>query len=274
MEYGLIRHEMVCTSCEITMALKETKDNLDGYEWRCFNKNCSKYKHTSSIRKYSFLENFKLKTKQILKIVMYWSQGMQQVDILKNVKVSRQCLSRLRSKLLQVIKDHFLANPIKLGGPGSVVHVDETMINHKIKAHRGRAPVQQTWLLCIVDTSTTPSIGFATIIENKSSNTLIPIISSVVKSGSIIHSDELKSYIKLKDINGYIHKSVCHKYEFIDKITGVHTQNVESYNNKLKLGIKKMKGLTKIGRLNFLSEFMFLDMYKSESFSKILELLK
>jgi hypothetical protein len=35
----------------------------------------------------------------------------------------------------------------------------------------------------------------------------------------------------------------CHKYGFADLVTGIHTQNFESCNNKLKRGIKNMNGL-------------------------------
>ncbi len=75
-------------------------------------------------------------------------------------------------------------------------------------------------------------------------------------------------------MNDYTHKSACHKYCFVDRNTGVHTQNVESYNNKLKIGIKKIKGLTPTGRLSYLDEFMFLDLFKQLSFTKIRALFK
>jgi hypothetical protein len=75
-------------------------------------------------------------------------------------------------------------------------------------------------------------------------------------------------------MNNYNHQSVCHKYRFVEYTTGVHTQNVESYNNKLKLGIKKMKGLADKGRLSYLDEFMFLDLFKKESFLKFFLCLK
>lgn len=38
--------------------------------------------------------------------------------------------------------------------------------------------------------------------------------------------------------------AVCHKYIFVDQQTGVHTQHVKSYNNRLKIEIKSMEDLT------------------------------
>ncbi|KCZ77086.1 hypothetical protein H311_01907, partial [Anncaliia algerae PRA109] len=56
-------------------------------------------------------------------------------------------------------------------------------------------------------------------------------------------------------------------------VTGVNTQHVESFNNKLKSKIKEMKGLTDEGRRLFLQEFMFLDLFKESSYLKIIEIL-
>lgn len=55
-------------------------------------------------------------------------------------------------------------------GPGIIVQVDETMLNHKVKAHRGRGPINQTWLMTIVNTSTLPSSEFVSLIQNKSAS--------------------------------------------------------------------------------------------------------
>jgi len=36
------------------------------------------------------------------------------------------------------MSDYFDNNPIRLGGPGIVVQVDETKINFNVKSHRGK----------------------------------------------------------------------------------------------------------------------------------------
>jgi hypothetical protein len=50
---------------------------------------------------------------------------------------------------------------------------------------------------------------------------------------SIIQTDEHKTYQRLNKI-GFVHNSVCHKFEFVNKLNGVHTQHVEAMNNVLK----------------------------------------
>jgi hypothetical protein len=47
-----------------------------------------------------------------------------------------------------------------------MVMIDETMFNHKVKAHRGRGTRRQNWCLVIVDCSTSSATGYAEMIEN------------------------------------------------------------------------------------------------------------
>ncbi|KCZ78823.1 hypothetical protein H311_00141 [Anncaliia algerae PRA109] len=42
---------------------------------------------------------------------------------------------------------------------------------------------------------------------------------------------------------GYIHKNVCHKYNFLNPVDGTHTQSVKPINNSSKYDIKKCKGV-------------------------------
>jgi len=88
------------------------------------------------------------------------SEGRIQSEIMQVVKISRTALAALRSIIIESIQTYFHNNPIKLGGPGSIIHIDKTMVNHKVKAHKGRIPKEQIWVFCIVDTSFSQSRGF------------------------------------------------------------------------------------------------------------------
>ncbi len=132
------------------------------------------------------------------------------------------------------------------------------MVNHSVKSHRGRGPVVKTWCLCVVDSSFIPAKGYCCVLSDRRATTIIPLIKDVVRSGSIIHTDEFASYNTLENDENYEHHTVCHKYHFVAPDTGVHTQNVESYNNKLKWFIKEQRGVMEKDRPNLCLEFMFL----------------
>lgn len=270
---GFIYEQMICPHCEVIMHLKPSNDNIDGLAWRCMNYKCRKYETSFSIRNGSWLGKYKISAKTIYKIILYWSNGLIQRNILRFVNIGRNTLSILRKFIISRISKYFENNPIQLGGVGTVVNVDETMINHKVKSHRGRSPRAQTWLLCITDSSFIPSRGFCCIVENRSASCLIPIISRIVRPGTTIYTDDFKSYSSLGTTNNYMHGVVTHKYHFVDPNTGVHTQHVESFNNKLKMKIKNMKVLNNEGKKMFLEEFMFLDLFKENSYIEIVKIL-
>ena len=77
------------------------------------------------------------------------------------------------------------------------------------------------------------------IVENRGAEILLPIIQSVVRPGSIVHSDEWRSYRQIQGRTGLSHRTVNHSINFVEPITGVHTQNIESYWNVKKTLIKK-----------------------------------
>ena len=117
------------------------------------------------------------------------------------------------------------------------MQTDETKLNFNVKNHRGRhIPARQA--LVIVDVSFVPALSYSVIVENRSAEVLLSIINQIVIPGSIIVTDKWKSYSSLNKFNLYQHQTFCHKYCFVYRNTGTH-QNVESYNNKLKLAIKK-----------------------------------
>ena len=65
-----------------------------------------------------------------------------------------------------------------------------------------------------------------------------------------------------------MHKVATHKYGFIGKLENVHTQNIESFNNKLKVKIKKSLGVLSESMSSFLDVFMWPDMHEKFFFIK------
>jgi transposase-like protein len=161
----------------------------------------------------------------------------------------------------------------KLGGPGTIVQIDETMMNFKCKSHRGRSPNNRTDCLCIVECAPTITRVWAQTIPDKTISTILPIICERVLGGSVIHTDEHRSYACLSR-NGFVHGTVCHKYNFVERSTGVHTQHVESFNNCLKVEIKKRMGVLTSYRNEFLTEFIWRWNNKTGLWNAIVELIK
>jgi hypothetical protein len=92
-------------------------------------------------------------------------------------------------------------------------------------------------------------------------------------NNTTIYTDELRYYACLSRFN-YEHHTICHKYEFVNAVTGVNTQAVESFNNELKLEKKRRKGVETEKRGLFLTEFCFYFNNRSNFMDAVLNLIK
>lgn len=270
---NLIQNSCCCIHCGVTMKLKKSKDCCDGFVWQCRNFECLKFQTTLSIRKNSVFEKFNISLKNLLLFIFHWSCGLLTSEICQFIVINKNTAVKLRAFLISQIRIYFIRFPIQLGGPFKQVDIDETMLTHSAKSHRGRSPRRQIYALCIKEVGENVKKGFCTVLTDRSARSILPVIYRVVIPGTVIHTDEWASYNHLSRSEEYVHLTVCHKYNFVNPISGTHTQNVESYNSKLKLRIKKMKGIICGKHEDFCLEFMWLDNFGKNGFEKVFELL-
>lgn len=269
----LIKNEFICPgSCKSLMKIVTAKSYSLGKAWRCFSIGCTSYLCKKPLTDGSFFETIGKDIKKVFKIMLRWCGGNNMKSIVSTIQISFPTVKKIFDLLFDKMKDHNEIQP-KLGGIGTIVQVDETMMNYKCKSHRGRSPSNRTDALCIVECRPCICKVWAQVIPDKSIQTILPIICERVFSNTIIHTDEHKSYQCLTR-NGYIHKTVCHKYMFVDRINEVNTQAVESFNNVLKYEIKKRKGIRTCDRGKFLVEMVWKWNNKNNLWIALLELIK
>ncbi|KCZ81782.1 hypothetical protein H312_00822 [Anncaliia algerae PRA339] len=273
MSSNLIHKEVNCIGCSFPMKLEKALNYVDKVAWRCYMNSCSLYQKRVSIRKNTFFDGKKLKIKRILQILILWGENIKQSLIMQKSRSSYSVLRKIINEIIDLIRKYCILNPVRLGGYGNLVEIDETMLNFKVKSHRGRSPANRTDALCIIEYNKTITKCFATCIRDKSHETILPIINKVVIPGSKIYTDEHKTYQILTNL-GFSHGTVCHKYEFINKKTSANTQAVESFNNYLKYYIKFKKGLEVQRREDFLIEFMWKFNNRGFITEKLFDLIK
>lgn len=95
-------------------------------------------------------------------------------------------------------------------------------------------------------------------VERRDAQTLLPIIRENVSRGSMIWSDEWRSYSRIgSEEDGLLHESVNHSQNFVS-INGVHTQNIERQWEILKKKIlRNMKGTSTALLPTHLHEYMW-----------------
>ena len=109
----------------------------------------------------------------------------------------------------------------------------------------------------MVDTSQEPALGVMELVPKRDANTLLPIIQRHIRPGTIIWSDQWRAYQQVANMSGVAqYQSVNHSLSFVDPTTGVHTQNIESYWNRVKTKFKRMKGVHEQMLSSYLDEFI------------------
>ena len=127
-----------------------------------------------------------------------------------------------------------------------------------LQHHRGRGPRQDAWVFGLVDTSHTPALGYMEVVQTRDARTLLPIIQAHVAPGTVVHSDQWRAYSQVANLPSVLnHQTVNHSINFVDPTTGVHTQHVESYWNRVKVKLKHMRGCHSQNIPQYLDEFMW-----------------
>ena len=130
------------------------------------------------------------------------------------------------------------------------------------KHHRGRGTTREMWVFGMVNTSHQPALGYMELVANRDAATLLPIIQAHTATGSIIHSDKWASYRQVQQLgNVSQHATVNHSLNFVDPVTGVHTQHIESYWNRVKGKLKRMRGCHANQLPSYLDEFLYRERY-------------
>jgi hypothetical protein len=153
---------------------------------------------------------------------------------------------------------HWAVNEPPIGGPGEIVQIDESYMRGRRKnnvgrvmqgnavplarANYGRATVGP-WVVGIV---WKPSDGSATrfrfaIVLRRNAATMRYIVKRYVATGTEIWSDQWRAYRGIPTWgppgNPYTHRTVNHQLHFVDPVTGVNTQRIESNWRAIKSAI-------------------------------------
>lgn len=139
-----------------------------------------------------------------------------------------------------------------------IIHMYLIPLFFMFQHHRGRATRQEKWVFGLVDTSVQPALGIMMLVGSRDAATLLPLIQQHVRPGTTVWSDEWRAYRRVQSLPAVgQHQSVNHSVNFVDPVSGVHTQHIESYWNRVKTKFKRMKGVHEEMLSSYMDEFMY-----------------
>ncbi|XP_065662708.1 uncharacterized protein LOC136085338 [Hydra vulgaris] len=264
-EFGLLAINMICPRCYI-QCNEQNNHNVDGKIWRCMQKQSKK---KISIRVGSFLEISQLKLWKIIGITYIWTRsagksgGFSVKDIQKDLEIgSNITVVDWNQFCRDIAVTYFLNNRVQLGGPGSIVEIDESLFSRR-RYNRGRIKEDQ-WIFGAYDIATKE--GLLIPVAHRDAATILTIIIEWIRPGTEIWSDMWAAYQGLA-AQGFQHGTVNHTLHFVDPATNVASNRVEAMWQKSKTKFKAMFGPTNREMIpDYLSEFMWTQRFKEHSY--------
>jgi hypothetical protein len=204
---------------------------IEGKVWRCKNRQCRK---KFSLLHESFFAKSKLKCCEMLLLCYLWLAKASYSTIIALTGHSSATVTEFMGHCRSLVFESLDDQDDMIGGPGIVVEIDESKFG-KRKYHRGH-PVEGVWVLGGIERTDAKKV-FITSVPDRCARTLLGIISTRVRQGSVIYTDLWGGYAGLNQDLGYEHFTVNHSENFVDPDTGVHTNMIEGFWNGLKLRI-------------------------------------
>ena len=256
---GLLATGMLC-KCGSIMRPGAFSCVAEGKGWRCTDESCRKF---ASLRIGSFFEGYNLSLTELVEFLYFWADNLQSTTFLhKNLGWGEHTITDWENFLRDLCVEIFLTNPQPIGGPVHVVEIDESKFGHR-KYSRGRLLSGQ-WVFGGIDRETKDI--FMIPVHDRKANTLIPIIEKYILPGTSIYSYEWASYSSIPSTT-FQHLTVNHSLSFVNPVTGVHTQTVESSWGQAKKRLRNSMTTNPDLLDTHLAEVYWRKKYGSSSFS-------
>jgi IS1 family transposase len=219
LDKDILNKPRLCTHCNSSIY-------RDIKIFRCTNRNCRK---AISIFAHTFFARNHLRCSDIILIGYLWLCGSNYTVIQNIMDCSPNTISRYTKLFRQLIIDNIDEEDEVIGGDGIIVEVDESKF-HSRKEAGG------IWVIGGIE-KTEEKKCFFKVVNQRDARTIREIISRHIKPGSIVVTDIWRGYQNIEDFN-VTHETVNHGENFVDPISGLHTNTIEGTWAGLKLKIR------------------------------------
>ena len=229
---------------------------------------CSYCDKTKRFKHFNNRIDSKIPVLKLIRVLFYFTLNIENGVISEITELSMKTVNKIILEIQKNISE--IASQDKIGGLGHIVQLDESCVG-KRKYNVGRNG-NQTWIFGGIDITTKQF--FARVVPNRTAYILGNIVKDFVLPETIVHTDSYASYRSFfGQCSDYTHDTVNHKYNFVNPVTGAHTQNIENLWSQFKK-FKRRKGYGKIRYMqHYLDEFRLRKKYDTSTRWKLFEMI-
>ncbi|KAK1929632.1 putative transposase-like protein [Phytophthora citrophthora] len=269
MEVGLIDWQKLCPTCGSNM-----KPSCATKRWRCSRRalHANRKEVSRGMLTSSFFSDSKLKLHHSVRLLLAWCMRLPQATAIEMAEVSECTVRDLYMSCRSTCSKELLQADFKIGGEGRIVEIDETSLAKKRKCNGGRY-YHKYWLFGGVERVS--GRWFGRVVYKRTKATLLPIIKWFIKPRTNIMSNMFATYVSehgdrqytlennpLLLSMEYTHSWVNHSLNFMDPVTGTHTNTIEGlWETRMKRHIKSLRGMTRERLDSYLDEYMWRSWY-------------
>lgn len=262
--------------CGGNMFPKVRGDRSAGEVFRCeFDRD-----HTKAIRTYSLFDKAKMPIPDVMVFIKSYLDKSSLLQCSKFAGVAYKTTAvNWASYIRELFKEYFHRN-IKHKKLSGEIEIDESLFGRKVKHHRGDPNKGlRVWVFGMIERSSNTIIMYP--VQDRTANTLLPLIQRHVEPGSTIYSDGWSAYMDLNSL-GYNHFTVIHKYSFkktykntlTEEIITVHTNRIEGAWKHAKDHFKRMSGTKYTQFEGHMAEVMWRAVVKGNIYQSFFDLLR
>lgn len=263
---GILHNPRVCSKNHaMVLSLTDVHER-----WRCSRRGC---RETIHVRRDTWLQGSRLSFRQVILFIYCWSKDLTSIKFCESeLGISKSAVIDWNMYMREVCADNLLRNPVVIGGPNTIVEIDESLFTRR-KNHMGRVLPQQ-WIFGGISRGTRECFMLA--VPDRSAATLMPIIQQYILPGTTVMSDKWRAYngIATAAGMGYSHQTVNHSLNFIDPNTGANIQRIERSWKAAKERNKRHNGTHRHMIDSYLCDYMWRNRVKmrgTNPFDTILE---